>query len=55
LIRRIRGRSDLNFAPLTVGRHKLPLGCEILELLVDTLFLNAALSLNKRRIYERRC
>lgn len=55
LIRGIRGSSDLDFAPLTVGRHKLSLGCETLELLVDTLFLNAAHSLNKRRFYKRRC
>lgn len=37
---------DLDFTPLSVGRHQLSLGSEFLELLVDTLFLDTAHSLN---------
>jgi hypothetical protein len=40
--------SDLNFAPLLVGWDKLPLGSEILEFSVDTLFLDTSLSLDER-------
>ena len=38
---------DLDFAPLAICGHKFALGSEALELLVDALLLNAALSLDK--------
>lgn len=40
---------DLDLTPLLVGRNELSLGCEILKLLVDTLLLDATLSLDKWR------
>lgn len=44
----IRGCRNLDLAPLLVGRHELSLRREVLELFVDSLFLDAALALNKR-------
>ena len=46
-IRWIRRRRDLDFAPLTISWHKLALSREALELFVDALLLNAALSLDE--------
>lgn len=43
----IRSCRDLDLAPLTIGGHIFALGREVLELLVDALLLNAALSLDK--------
>lgn len=40
---------DLDLAPLTIGGYIFALGSEVLELLVDALLLNAALSLDKWR------
>jgi hypothetical protein len=49
LICGIRSSRDLDLTPLLVGRNELSLGCEVLKLLVDTLLLDAALSLDKWR------
>lgn len=46
-IRRVRRSGDLNLAPLAIGRHNLALGGAVLELLVDTLLIDAALALDK--------
>lgn len=43
----IRSSRYLNLTPLLVGGDKLPLSRKVLELLVNTLFLNATLTLNK--------
>lgn len=43
-------RRNLDLAPLTVGRHKLALRRELLELLINSLLLDTALSLNKFRV-----
>ena len=46
-VRWIRHRRNLDLAPLLISGHKLSMRCEILELSVDALFLDAALSLDK--------
>lgn len=46
-IRRVCTCRNLDLAPLAVGGHKLTLRCELLELLIHSLLLNAALSLDK--------
>lgn len=45
---RIRGRSNLDLAPLSVCRHELTFGCAFLELLVDALLLDASFSPDER-------
>ena len=47
LIRRIGGSGDLDLAPLAVSGNKFPLGCEVLELFVNTLFLDTTFSLDE--------
>lgn len=51
-IRWVRSCSDLDLAPLTVGRHIFALDHEVLELFVDALLLNATLSLDKWRFWR---
>jgi hypothetical protein len=48
----IRSCRDLDLAPLTIGGHIFALGREVLELFVDALLLNAALSLDKWRFWR---
>lgn len=48
-IRWVRSRRYLDLAPLAIGRYKLSLGCQVLELFEDALILNTALSLDKWR------
>lgn len=45
---RIRGRSNLDLAPLSVCRHELTFGCTFFELFVDALLLDATFSLDER-------
>lgn len=45
----VRRRGDLYLAPLLVGRHKLALGCAVLEFPINALVFDAAFSLDKRR------
>lgn len=42
---------DLDLAPLTICRDELALRCALLELGVDALVFDAALALDKRRIW----
>lgn len=46
-VRWIRHRRDLDLAPLLISRHKLSMGCEVLEFFIDALFFDAALPLDK--------
>lgn len=48
LIRRICRSRDLDLAPLLIRRNEFTLRREFLELLIDTLFLDASFTLNKR-------
>lgn len=48
---RIRGRGNLDFAPLTIAGHKLAVGGKFLETLVDALLLDTALALDERRFF----
>lgn len=43
----IGGRCDLNLTPLLVRRDCFALRCEALKFLIDALFFDAALALNK--------
>ena len=44
----IRGRRNLDLAPLLVGGHKFSLRREVLEFLVDALLFDASFTLDKR-------
>lgn len=47
----VRRSCDLDLTPLTVGRGVVACGCAFLELLVDSLLFNAALSLDQGGVW----
>lgn len=48
----IGARRNLDLTPLPIGRHEVAFIRPPLELTVHTLILNAALSLDERRVYN---